>query len=97
MRYLGKILLLVSVLFLIACHKLEKGEVIEKYERKAYTTFVHTGKVLVPIVHPRTWNIKIRGEYKGEERTETYSVTENYYEQVDVGDVLDVSEVERND
>lgn len=94
MRYLGKLLLLVSVLFLTACHKLERGEVIEKYERKAYTTFVYSGKTLVPHYHPRTWNIRIKGMYRGEERTEKYSVTEEYYDQVKVGDVLDLSEVE---
>lgn len=93
MRYLGKLLLLVSVLFLTACNKLEKGEVIEKYERKPYTTIVRSGKVLVPMYHPRTWNIKIKGKYKGEERMERYSVTEEYYDKVKVGDVLDVSEV----
>lgn len=97
MRYLGKFLLFISVLFLVACHNLEKGEVVEKYERKAYTTFTRSGKTLVPIFHPRTWNIRIKGKYRGEERTEIYSVTEDYYEQVQVGDVLDVSEVEQND
>lgn len=96
MRNLGKLLLLVSVLFLTACNKLEKGEVVEKYERKAYTTFVYSGKTLVPVYHPRTWNIRIKGSYKGEERTEIYSVTEDYYDQVKVGDVLDVKEVDND-
>lgn len=77
----------------MACNRLEKGVVIDKYERSAYTTFTYAGKVRVPIHHPKTWNVKIKGTYKGKTRIETYSVSKDYFEKVKVGDTLQV----RND
>lgn len=90
MRLLKKTIILLSVLFLVACHKLEKGVIVEKYERSAYTTFVKSGKGMVPIHHPKSWNVKIKGDYKGKTRIETYSVSKDYFEKARVGDIFEV-------
>lgn len=88
MSLLKKVIFLLSVLFLMACHKLEKGVVVKKFVTEPHTTFVYSGKTYVPIYYPKIWHVKIKGEYKGKDRTETYVVTEDYYKQVKVGDVF---------
>lgn len=93
MKTLKKIALVLSVLFLVACHKLEKGVIVEKYVTDAYVTFVKSGNSMIPISHPKTWNVKIKGNYKGKARVEHHEVSKSYYEKAKVGDTYEV----RND
>lgn len=55
------------------------------------TTFISTGKALVPIhnYYPDRWNIDCVGvDEKGKERDFSFSLSQEEYNQVNIGDVL---------
>jgi hypothetical protein len=65
-----RIFLLLLFLIISGCNQIESGTVINKKHKNAYsfTTFVMSGKVMVPIIHhyPESWIIYIgQGEKKG--------------------------------
>lgn len=80
----GATLLVVALLCLLGC--VNSGTVVDKQHLLAYTTttFVMSGKVLVPITtyHPESWSIKV--EDGGE--TGWVSVDETTYDEYEVGD-----------
>ena len=80
---------------LVGCAKVVSKEtieveatVVEKDYDKAYTTttFMHTGKTLLPMTqhHPADWDITL----KYEDITENWDVDENIYNQYEVGDTI---------
>ena len=79
-----------------ACNpKLTEGTVVDKEYIAAHTTmqttYVFTGKVMVPRVitrrHPDVWRIQVVGVLdNGEERTEWWDVGEALYNSVKIGD-----------
>ena len=94
------VLILTLTLLLCGCSdKITSGEVIEKNftpahtERRLVTTFVYTGKTAIPICVPYVfhyndkWEIKIR-KYSEEEQKflyATYTLTEEAYNQIEIG------------
>jgi hypothetical protein len=67
-----KTIILLTVALLVSCHKLDSGIVVKKYfvavHHENYTTFINTGKTLIPVVRtsyiPDKWHITIEGEYR---------------------------------
>lgn len=87
-------LLLMSLILLIsltACGYGElEGEIIDKSYKKAYSSavVVKTGDVFVPIVqnHPESWKIRIEKTEDYKIKTTWVNVTEEYYNNVEIGD-----------
>ena len=90
-------LLFLPLLLLTSCDKThnERGYVIEKNHRAAYTTtmttMVYTGKVTVPIIytiyHAESWFLDLRDEVEGNYKYYTvYLKDSDIWEQIQVGD-----------
>lgn len=101
------ILFLFVSAFLFGCSQpITSGEVIDKTftpehtETRVITTFIYSGKVMMPITTPYIfhyndrWEIKIRdySEEEGKYLYATYSVTEEAYNQIQIGDQFVYSE-----
>lgn len=99
-----KILLLVMVLLLSGCNKLEEGNIIEMEYNEPYTQLMFipiivssgnsTTTMIVPfyVFHPEKWKIKIEGDYNGETRSETYYISEQRYNELNIGDFVTTDE-----
>lgn len=74
-------------------HKIHEGTVIEKWYEppNEYTTvtYIPNGGIMVPITHywydGEDYAVKVKGEFKGRPRTETFYVTEWHWKQLKVG------------
>lgn len=84
------VIFLAMALFLVACHKLEKGVVVDKYTRAAYTTFVYSNKVMIPIYHPKSYIVELKGKVDGETITETFEIKKSEWDSIKIGDNLEV-------
>lgn len=96
--------ILCCVLCLSSCNKLEEGDVVEKWYEPTHTyvalmpTTISNGKTTSTIMIPyvitdyEDWVVKIKGKYKGEERTETIYVSQKQYECLSVGSHLKLNE-----
>lgn len=93
--------------FLVACHQISSGTVVDKYIDEPHTTFipVMTGKssVLVPTRTKRRYILVVSG-YVGNKRIEeTFEVTAEEYKYYEIGNtfiqdaVLENEEGEEND
>lgn len=91
------ILLLICALFLTACKSsIDYGTVTDKQYAPAQLiyspliTTVNKQTRIIPryIHHPQRWHIYVQNEDGGE----WWSVTENYYNSVEIGDFVDRSE-----
>ena len=92
-----KLMLLTGLLLLTSCSNKhnERGYVIEKNHRAAYTTtmttMVYTGKVMVPIIytiyHAESWSLDLRDEVEGKYKEYTvYLKDEEVWNQINIGD-----------
>ena len=84
------VVLLVS--FLVACHQISSGTVVDKYIDEPHTTFipVMNGKssVLVPTRTERKYILVVSG-YAGNKRVEeTFKVTSEEYKYYEIGDTF---------
>lgn len=84
------VVLLVS--FLVACHQISSGIVVDKYIDEPHTTFipVMNGKssVLVPTRTERKYILVVSG-YAGNKRVEeTFKVTSEEYKYYEIGDTF---------
>lgn len=66
----------------------KEGTVIDKQYNGSFTTYVYSGKVLVPIYHPSSWKIKLQKETVDGEKTIWIDVTEEEYKTINIGDYL---------
>lgn len=68
----------------------KEGTIIDKYYKEAYTThsMMMCGKVMVPrtVHHKESWNFKIEKEIHGKKKSITVKVSEDIYNQYNIGD-----------
>lgn len=67
-----------------------EGIIINKYYEKSYMTtfYIWSGKVMIPhqMYHPESWNFKLQKEIDGKVKTISIEVSEEIYNQYNVGD-----------
>lgn len=67
-----------------------EGIIISKYYEKSYmiTSYIMCGKVMIPhkIHQPESWNFKLQKEIDGKVKTISIEVSEEIYNQYNVGD-----------
>lgn len=87
--------LILCLMALTGCDNREEyigieGTVVEKeFEPEHYiTTYVYTGKVLIPIINriPDTWTLTVEYETDGETEKIRYEVTEALFNEYGIGD-----------
>ena len=93
--------------FLVACHQISSGTVVDKYIDEPHTTFIHvnTGKssVLVPKRTKRKYILVVSGYAGNKQVEETFEVTAEEYKHYEIGNtfiqdaVLENEEGEEND
>lgn len=90
MLSVGIIVALICVIASNVDYGEREGIVIDKQYCSAYTTttFVYTGKVMIPNTqyYPEKWKIQIKKEINKEEKSIWTSVDENTYNNIKIGD-----------
>ena len=91
MRYFKILCVVLLASFLVACHEISSGTVVDKYD-EPHTTFipVMTGKssVLVPTRTKRKYILVVSG-YVGNKRVEeTFEVTAEEYKYYEIGNTF---------
>lgn len=90
--YILSIILLLLIFILAGCGYGElKGTIIDKKHRESYrtTTYIMSGKVMVPITnyYPESWRIQIqKQDEEGKNITTWVSVSESEYNTLQIGD-----------
>ena len=78
--------------FLVACHQISSGTVVDKYIDEPHTTFipVMTGKssVLVPTRTKRRYILVVSGYADNKQVEETFEVTANEYKHYEIGNTF---------
>lgn len=92
MRYFKILCVVLLTSFLVACHQISSGTVVDKYIDEPHTTFipVATGKssVLVPTRIKRRYILVVSG-YVGNKRIEeTFEVTAEEYKYYKIGNTF---------
>ena len=92
MRYFKILCLALLAVFLVACHQISSGTVIDKYIDEPHTTFipVTTGKssVLVPTRTKRRYILVVSGHVGNEHVEETFEVTAEEYKHYEIGNTF---------
>ena len=104
-KIIAIILVIISLFTLCACgNEIEQGVVFKKEYKPAFTTImfipmvISTGKgtttVSVPYTYhyPERWVIYIQDEVNGELVTEDFYVSQEFYNQVNIGDIYTYDE-----
>jgi len=107
MKYLKILCVVLLAFFLVACHQISSGTVVDKYIDEPHTTFipVMTGKssVLVPTRTNRRYILVVSGYAGNKQIEETFEVTAKEYKHYGIGNtfiqdaVLENEEGEEND
>ena len=107
MRYLKILCVVLLVSFLVACHQISSGTVVDKYIDEPHTTFipVMNGKssVLVPTRTKRRYILVVSGYAGNKQVEESFEVTAKEYKHYKIGntfiqdDVLENEGGEEND
>ena len=107
MRYFKILCVVLLASFLVACHEISSGTVVDKYIDEPHTTFipVNTGKssVLVPTRTKRRYILVVSGYAGNKQVEETFEVTAKEYKHYKIGntfiqdDVLENEGGEEND
>ena len=100
MRYLKILCIVLFTSFLVACHQISSGTVVDKYIDEPHTTFipVMNGKssVLVPTRTERRY-ILVVSVHVGNKRVEkTFKVTSEEYKYYEIGDTFTKNAVLEN-
>lgn len=92
MRYLKILCVVLLVSFLVACHQISSGTVVDKYIDEPHTTFIHVmnGKssVLVPTRTKRKYILVVSGYAGNKHVEETFKVTSEEYKYYEIGDTF---------
>lgn len=92
MRYLKILCVVLLVSFLVACHQISSGTVVDKYIDEPHTTFipVMNGKssVLVPTRTKRKHILVVSGYAGNKHVEETFKVTSEEYKYYEIGDTF---------
>lgn len=107
MRYFKILCVVLLASFLVACHQISSGTVVDKYIDEPHTTFipVMNGKssVLVPTRTKRKYILVVSGYADNKQVEETFEVTAKEYKHYKIGntfiqdDVLENEGGEEND
>ena len=89
MRYFKILCVVLLAFFLVACHQISSGTVVDKYIDEPHTTFipVMTGKssVLVPTRTKRKYILIVSGYAGNKKVEETFEVTAEEYKYYEIG------------
>ena len=92
MRYFKTLCVVLLTFFLVACHQISSGTVVDKYIDEPHTTFipVSTGKssVLVPIRTKRKYILVVSGRAGNKQVEETFEVTAKEYKHYEIGNTF---------
>lgn len=92
MRCFKILCVVLSASFLVACHEISSGTVVDKYIDEPHTTFipVMTGKssVLVPTRTKRKYILVVSGYAGNKHVEETFKVTSEEYKYYEIGDTF---------
>ena len=92
MRYLKILCIVLFTSFLVACHQISSGTVVDKYIDEPHTSFipVMNGKssVLVPTRTERRYILVVSGHAGNKHVEETFEVTSEEYKYYEVSDTF---------
>ena len=92
MRYFKILCVILLAFFLVACHQISSGTVVDKYIDEPHTTFipVMNGKssVLVPTRTERKYILVISGYAGNKHVEETFEVTAEEYKHYEIGNTF---------
>ena len=92
MRYLKILCVVLLMSFLVACHQISSGTVVDKYIDEPHTTFipVMNGKssVLVPTRTKRKYILVVSGYAGNKQVEETFEVTAEEYKYYEIGNTF---------
>ena len=101
MRYLKILCVVLLASFLVACHQISSGTVVDKYIDEPHTTFipVMTGKssVLVPTRTKRKYILIVSGYAGNKQVEETFEVTAEEYKYYEIGNNFTQNAVSENE
>ena len=101
MRYLKILCVVLLVSFLVACHQISSGTVVDKYIDEPHTTFipVMNGKssVLVPTRTKRKYILVVSGYAGNKQVEETFEVTAEEYMRYEIGNIFIQDDVLENE
>ena len=101
MRYFKILCVVLLAFFLVACHEISSGTVVDKYIDEPHTTFipVTTGKssVLVPTRTKRKYILVVSGRAGNKQVEETFEVTAEEYKYYKIGNTFIKDAVLEND
>jgi hypothetical protein len=91
-RYLKILCVVLLMSFLVACHQISSGTVVDKYIDEPHTTFipVMNGKssVLVPTRTKRKYILVVSGQVGNKHVEETFEVTAEEYKYYEIGNTF---------
>nr|DAY22192.1 MAG TPA: hypothetical protein [Caudoviricetes sp.] len=92
MRYLKILCVVLLTVFLVACHQISSGTVVDKYIDEPHTTFIHvtTGKstVLVQTRTKRRYILVVSGYADNKQVEETFEVIAEEYKYYEIGNTF---------
>ena len=92
MKYLKILCVVLFASFLVACHQISSGTVVDKYLDEPHTTFipVMNGKssVLVPTRTKRRYILVVSGYVGNKHVEETFEVTAEEYKYYEIGNTF---------
>ena len=92
MRYFKILCVVLLVSFLVACHQISSGTVVDKYINETHTTFIPvvSGKssVLVPTRTERKYILVVSGYVGNKQVEETFKVTSEEYKYYKIGNTF---------
>lgn len=92
MRYFKILFVVLLTSFLVACHEISSGTVVDKYIDEPHTTFipVNTGKssVLVPTRTKRRYILVVSGYAGNKHVEESFEVTAKEYKYYEIGNTF---------
>nr|DAS59065.1 MAG TPA: hypothetical protein [Caudoviricetes sp.] len=101
MRYFKILCVVLFASFLVACHQISSGTVVDKYIDEPHTTFipVMNGKssVLVPTRTKRKYILVVSGYADNKQIEETFEVTANEYKHYEIGNTFTQNAVLENE
>ena len=90
MKYFKILCVVLLAFFLVACHQISSGTVVDKYIDEPHTSFipVMNGKssVLVPTQTERRYILVVSGHAGNKKIEETFKVTSEEYKYYEIGD-----------
>lgn len=101
MRYFKSLCVVLFASFLVSCHEISSGTVVDKYIDEPHTTFIPvvSGKssVLVPTRTKRKYILVVSGHLGNKHFEETFEVTAEEYKYYEIGNNFTQNAVSENE